>query len=91
MHYKSRSHEIAALKSRHKRSRYSVPFPDLAVTPVAECSNSFGERGAAVTWRRSQPVDAQYFPVGHCHKQGTQLITPDQIKNELQWMGGRKS
>jgi hypothetical protein len=28
------------------------------------------------------------FPVGHCHKQGLELIIPG---TDLQWMGGKKS
>jgi hypothetical protein len=93
MRYKNRYDEIAALKLKHPRRRRSViEFPDLTVSnDLPTCSNGFGLRGQAVSWKHEQPADAQYFPVGHCHKQGTQLITPGQIQNELQWMGGRKS
>ena len=35
----------------------------------------------------SLPQGMKRFPVGHCHKQGYELIIPG---TDLQWMGGKK-
>ena len=40
-----------------------------------------------VTARRVLPPGMKQFPVGHCHKQGYELIMPG---TDLQWMGGKK-
>ena len=34
-----------------------------------------------------EPPGMKQFPVGHCHKQGYELIIPG---TDLQWMGGKK-
>ena len=88
MPYTSRGHRLLMeLRARGVRPA-RAEFPDLSVDrQPAPLSNGFGK----TVGKRELPADAKYFPVGHCHKQGTQLITPDQIKSELQWMGGRKS
>jgi hypothetical protein len=39
------------------------------------------------TARRVLPRGMKQFPVGHCHKQGYELIIPG---TDLQWMGGKK-
>jgi hypothetical protein len=39
------------------------------------------------TARRVLPPGMKQFPVGHCHKQGYELII---LGTDLQWMGGRK-
>ena len=58
--------------------------PDLKVEQrTAPCSNSM--RGN--TARRVLPPGMKQFPVGHCHKQGLELIIPG---TDLQWMGGKK-
>jgi len=44
-----------------------------------------GMRGS--TARRVLPSGMKQFPVGHCHKQGYELIIPG---TDLQWMGGKK-
>ena len=87
MKWKKRLAEIAKLKSRRDFS-YAVPFPDLSVEQnVAPLGNKFGDGRTPV---KTQPVDAKQFPVAHLHKQGMQLITPDDIKNNLNAFGGRK-
>jgi len=59
-------------------------FPDLKVEQrTAPCSN--GMRGR--TARRVLPPGMKQFPVGHCHKQGYELIIPG---TDLQWMAGKK-
>ena len=63
-------------------------MPDLSVEQrTAPCSNSF----CKIEYKKLLPADAAVFPVGYSHKSGLQLITPDQVKNELQWMSGRKT
>jgi hypothetical protein len=47
------------------------------------CSN--GMRGR--TARRVLPPGMKQFLIGHCHKQGYELIIPG---TGLQWMGGKK-
>ena len=62
----------------------ATEFPDLKVEQrTAPCSN--GMRGG--TARRVLPPGMKQFPIGHCHKQGYELIIPD---TDLQWMGGKK-
>lgn len=53
---------------------------------VDPCTNLFGP-----TPKRELPEDAKKFPVGNSHKQGLQLLTPGALKEDLQWMGGKKS
>jgi hypothetical protein len=81
--WKKRLAEIERL--RRTVPRYRVPFPDLSVEQrTAPCSNNF----AAVSGKRSLPEGAKMYPVGHSHKQGYQLITPE---TPLADMGGRKT
>ena len=83
MHWKKRQKQIQYLQLKHGNDRsLAREFPDLKVEQrTAPCSN--GMRGR--TARRVLPPGMKQFPVGHCHKQGYELIIPD-----LQWMGGKK-
>lgn len=74
MKWKKRLAEIERL--RRTVPRYKVPFPDLSVEQrTAPCSNNLHVHTS--TARRELPADAEKFPVGHSHKQGYQLITPE--------------
>ena len=85
MHWKKRQKQIQYLQAKHGNARsLATEFPDLKIEPrTAPCSN--GMRGS--TARRVLPSGMKQFPVGHCHKQGYELIIPG---TDLQWMGGKK-
>jgi hypothetical protein len=85
MHWKKRQKQIQYLQAKHGNDRsLAREFPDLKVEQrTAPCSN--GMRGR--TARRVPPPGMKQFPVGHCHKQGYELIIPGA---DLQWMGGKK-
>jgi co-chaperonin GroES (HSP10) len=85
MHRKKRQKQIQYLQAKHGNDRsLAREFPDLKVEQrTAPCSN--GMRGRTV--RRVLPPGMKQFPVGHCHKQGYELIKPG---TDLQWMGGKK-
>jgi hypothetical protein len=85
MHWKKRQKQIQYLQAKHGSDRsLAREFPDLKVEQrTAPCSN--GMRGG--TARRVLPPGMKQFPVGHCHKQGYELIIPG---TDLQWMGGKK-
>ena len=85
MHWKKRQKQIHYLQAKHGNDRsLAREFPDLKVEQrTAPCSN--GMRGG--TARRVLPPGMKQFPVGHCHKQGYELIKPG---TDLQWMGGKK-
>jgi hypothetical protein len=85
MHWKKRQKQIQYLQAKHGNDRsLAREFPDLKVEQrTAPCSN--GVRGR--TARRVLPPGMKQFPVGHCHKQGYELIIPG---TDLQWMGGKK-
>jgi hypothetical protein len=85
MHWKKRQNQIQNLRAKHGSDRsLAREFPDLKVEQrTAPCSN--GMRGG--TARRVLPPGMKQFPVGHCHKQGYELIIPG---TDLQWMGGKK-
>jgi hypothetical protein len=85
MHWKKRQKQIQKLQAKHGNDRsLAREFPDLKVEQrTAPCSN--GMRGAAA--RRVLPLGMKQFPVGHCHKQGYELIIPG---TDLQWMAGKK-
>lgn len=86
MRWKKRQAEIERL--RRSVPRYRVPFPDLSVEQrTAPCSNSIAMPGTP-TAKWELPADARRFPVGHSHKQGYQLITPE---TPLADMSGRKT
>ena len=64
-------------------------FPDLKVSQTVPPTSD------SVTYTETRPPasqhpDAQVFPVGHLHKQGTVLITSTKPE-DLQWYGGKKS
>ena len=86
VHWKKRQKEIQRLREKHGTDRsLARQFPDLKVEQrTAPCTN--GMPGS--TARRAQPPGMKQFPVGHCHKQGLELITPGM---DLQWMGGKKT
>src|SRR5215468_10654732 len=85
VHGKKRQQEIKRLQAKHGNDRsLAREFPDLKVEQrTSPCSN--GMRGT--TARRVLPPGMKQFPVGHCHKQGYELIIPG---TDLQWMGGKK-
>ena len=85
VHWKKRQKQIQYLQAKHGNDRsLAREFPDLKVEErTAPCSN--GMRGS--TARRVLPPGMKQFPVGHCHKQGLELIIPG---TDLQWMGGKK-
>ena len=85
VHWKKRQKQIQYLQAKHGNDRsLAREFPDLKVEQrTAPCSNSM--RGS--TARRVLPPGMKQFPVGHCHKQGLELIIPG---TDLQWMGGKK-
>jgi hypothetical protein len=85
VHWKKRQKQIQYLQAKHGNDRsLAREFPDLKVEQqTAPCSN--GMRGS--TARRVLPPGMKQFPVGHCHKQGLELIIPG---TDLQWMGGKK-
>jgi len=74
MHWKKRQKQIPYLQAKHGNDRsLAREFPDLKVEQrTAPCSN--GMRG--VTARRVLPPGMKQFLVGHCHKQGYELIIP---------------
>jgi hypothetical protein len=86
VHWKKRQKQIQYLQLKHGNDRsLAREFPDLKVEQrTAPCPN--GMRGS--TARRVLPPGMKQFPVGHCHKQGLELIIPG---TDLQWMGGKKS
>jgi len=63
--------------ARHGRAapRSLVPFPDLSTgsPPIVSMEEHFANPAPR---RPPLPPDAIRFPVGHSHKQGTELITP---------------
>lgn len=78
------------LKAKHPRFKIDR-FPDLSVEQrTAPTSDLSGARGGS-TAKRQMPHDAKRFPVGNLHKQGPVLMSPDAIKNDLQWYSGKKS
>jgi len=81
--------EIARLKHKKYKSSWKIPFPDLSIKQhIAPLGNQF----APISGKRNLPADANLYPTGFSHKQGTQLITPGMIQNgELQWMSGKKT
>jgi hypothetical protein len=85
VHWKKRQKQIQYLQAKHGNDRsLARELPDLKIEQrTAPCSN--GMRGS--TARRAQPPGMKQFPVGHCHKQGLELIIPG---TDLQWMGGKK-
>lgn len=85
--WKAVSNELARLRSLHGADRSLVRrFPDLSVEQrTSPCSNSFSGSTAR---RPDLPPDAKQFPIGHSHKQGLMLITPE---TDPQWMGGKKT
>jgi hypothetical protein len=85
MHWKKRQKQIQYLQAKHGSDRsLAREIPDLKVEQrTAPCSN--GLRGR--TARRVSPPGMKQFPIGHCHKQGYELIIPG---TDLQWMGGKK-
>jgi hypothetical protein len=94
---RSNSPRKAECTGRSARSRFNTFKRSTATTEAspensrtlkveqrtAPCSN--GMRGR--TARRVLPPGMKQFPVGHCHKQGYELIIPG---TDLQWMGGKK-
>jgi hypothetical protein len=85
MHWKKRQKQIQFLQAKHGNDRsLAREFPDLKVEQrTPPCLN--GMRGR--TARRALPPGMKQFPIGHCHKQGYELIIPG---TDLQWMGGKK-
>jgi hypothetical protein len=85
MHWKKRQKQIQFLQAKHGNDRsLAREFPDLEVEQrTPPCSN--GTRGR--TARRALPPGMKQFPIGHCDKQGYELIIPG---TDLQWMGGKK-
>jgi len=86
VHWKKRQKQIQYLQAKHGNDRsLAREFPDLKVEQrTAPCSNSM--RGS--TARRVLPPGMKQFPVGHCHKQGLELIIPG---TDLQWIGGQEA
>jgi hypothetical protein len=86
VHWKKRRKQIEQLRAKHGTDRsLAREFPDLRIEQrTASCSN--GMRGS--TARRVLPPGMKKFPVGHCHKQGLELIIPG---TDLQRMGGKKT
>ena len=89
MKWKNRAAEIQRLKLKYRGNKYKVPFPDLKFEQnVAPLSNRFTQ----TMGKKELPPDANKFPVGNSHKQGTVLITPGMIESgQLQYMGGKKT
>jgi len=86
--WKRLSHEIEVLKLRFRKNPYRAPFPDLKVEQnVAPVGNSFGD---GRTPHKTQPAGAKQFATGTTHKQGPMLLTDGMIKNEMQFIGGKK-
>ena len=87
MKWKKREREIRELRKR--TPKYRCPLPNLKVEQrlgVAPLSNGFCAFGG----KREFPSDAQVFPVGTLHKQGMMMLTPDMVRREMQFIGGRK-
>jgi hypothetical protein len=72
MHWKKRQKQIQYLRAKHGNDRsLAREFPDRKVEQrTAPCSNGMWSR----TGRRVLPPGMKQFPVGHCHKQGYELI-----------------
>jgi hypothetical protein len=88
MKWKRRLREIEQLRRKHKGVKYKVELPDLKVEHnVAQLSNSF----VPVLGKKSLPKGAKCYSVGHSHKQGLEMLTPDMLKNDLQFMSGKKT
>jgi hypothetical protein len=88
MKWKSRKRQIDKLLAKHGRGSWKVPFPNLSVDKDVPKTS---DRITGFSYSKPLPSDAKTFPVGHSHKQGLQLITPGQLENEMEWMGGKKS
>jgi hypothetical protein len=87
--WKKRQKEIAALRVKLRGSKYKVEMPSLK---IEQNVSPLGNKFAPINGKKSLPKDAKHYPVGHSHKQGTQLITEGMIKNnELQFLGGKKT
>jgi hypothetical protein len=86
--WKKLEKQIASLREKHKGSKYRVELPSLTVEQnVAPLGNKF----APIKGKNSLHKDANIYPVGHNHKQGLEMLTPDIIKNHLSFMSGKKT
>lgn len=82
------THNLSRLRAKHGSDRSLIrTFPDLTIPPGY---SSLGDGFAPCHGKRPLHPDAKQFPVGHLHKQGLQLITPDAIADGLQFYGGKK-
>ena len=79
MHWKKRQKQIQYLQAKHDIEA----SPEKVEQRTVPCSNGMQGRTA----RRVLPPGMKQLPVGHCHKQGYELIIPG---TDLQWMGGKK-
>lgn len=68
------------------KKKLKIPFPDLKVESIHKLSNNIEGVGK----RKILPEDVKQFPVGHLHKQGFQLITPNALKEDIAYFGGKK-
>jgi len=85
MHWKKRQKQIQYLQAKHGNDRsLAREFPEKVEQRTARHART-AMRGR--TARRVLPPGMKQFPVGHCHKQGYELIIPG---TDLQWMAGKK-
>jgi len=86
MHWKKRQKQIQNLQAKHGNDRSlarEIPGPKGRAADSAMLERHVRGRTA----RRVLPPGMKQFPIGHCHKQGYELIIPG---TDLQWMGGKK-
>jgi hypothetical protein len=76
---------------RRRKIRYGVPIPDLSVPQIRACTSNVIAVPGHWTPARTKLIGAKQFAVGHSHKQGLELLTPDMIKTALPAMGGNKT
>ena len=71
--------------------KYRVPMPDLTCERRGvPASDVIAVRGHC-TPARSRPAGAKQFAVGHSHKQGLEMLTPNMVKHDLPYLGGKKT
>ena len=87
MKWKARLKEIERLKKR-RGAGWKNPLPDLSVEQrTAPLGNQFAPIHGA---KKSLPPDAKIFPSATLHKQGPIMLTPAMVKQEMQYVGGKK-
>lgn len=90
MNWKTLERQIRELRFRHQGERYRVPMPDLSFERRGPPCRNVIPRGSCTPARTPAPGSKQ-FATGHSHKQGLEMITPAMEKNDLEYLGGKKT